>query len=83
MFKAPFGSLICDDYAMQCDCCERWVRSVRRSIWHGPHAICFACFAVWYESDWTTNEDIKRTVLQAEATGKWPFPDPGCVRMDV
>lgn len=71
---APFGTLVCDDYGSRCDCCDRFVCRTRRSLWHGPHAVCFACFSVWYDSDWDTTEDIKRMVLKAEQTGTSPFP---------
>lgn len=80
---APFGSLICDDYAARCDCCERWVRRTRGSMWHGTHAICFACFSVWYDGDCNYVDEIKRRVLGLEAQGKWPFPDPSCDRIDT
>lgn len=83
MNPAPFGSLICDDYASRCDCCDRWVRQTRRSIWHGSHAVCFACFSVWYDNAWTTTEDIKRMVLEAEQAGSWPFPHPQSERVPV
>ena len=73
MSQAPFGALICDDYGVRCDCCGRLVRSTRKSIWHGSHQVCLACFAVWYDSAWTTAADIKRQVLEAEAAGAFPF----------
>ena len=77
---APFGSLICDTYGTRCDCCGRLVRRTRRSLWHGPHAICFACFSVWYDGspadsdEPITAADIKRFVLAAEEAGTFPFP---------
>lgn len=79
MTEPTFGDLICDqEFAGgQCDCCGRVVGRLRRSVWHGPHAICYACFSVWYDCEWTTNADIKRMVLEGEAAGTFPFPCPG------
>ena len=74
---APFGTLICDTYGSRCDCCGRLVRETRRSLWHGCHAVCFACFSVWYDgpaSEPVTSEAIKRIVLAAELEGTYPFP---------
>lgn len=73
---APFGTLICDDYGSVCDCCGRIVRRTRHSMWHGPHAICFACFDVWYDSGETTQEAIKQQVLEREKDRRWPFDRP-------
>lgn len=76
---APFGTLICDDYGSRCDCCGRLVRRTRRSLWHGPHAICLACFSVWYDppgdcGEITSSEEIGRIVREAETAGTYPFP---------
>jgi len=62
--------------AYLCDCCGRWVQRVRYSQWHGEHAICLACFYVWYDSGCEGAGAIKDYVLQAEREGMWPFPDP-------
>lgn len=60
-----------------CDCCNRIVDFVRGSMWHGEHRICLACFYVWYDSGCEGPAAIKAYVLNAEATGKWPFAKPG------
>ncbi len=78
---APFGTLICDDYGALCDCCDRTVRRTRTSQWHGDHAICAACFAVWYEYGKTCIEDIKIEVLRAETAGTFPFPNTDAERV--
>ena len=75
--KAPFGTLICDDYGSRCDCCERLVGRTRSSFWHAPHRICHACFAVWYDGGLIDPAMIKAAVLRGEATGTFPFPCPG------
>lgn len=56
-----------------CDCCERQVSNVRRSMWHGTDSICLACFYVWYDEGITDKAAIKEYVLDAEAEGRWPF----------
>jgi hypothetical protein len=68
---APYGSLICDDYASRCDCCGRLVTYVRGSMWHGESRI--ACFHVWYGTGLVEPAEIKAYVLAAEAAATWPF----------
>lgn len=57
-----------------CDCCQREVERVRRSMWHGDDRICAECFDAWYDPDDGSYDPCNPVELGNHVRKKHGFP---------